>query len=67
MDIWKTGESKFYRIAAKEEEEGKVGCVGYKSLVYKNHLNSSSSLPKAYGEGYDKTGSSHNEIKESVE
>ncbi len=39
----------------------------YKSLVQFNYLDSSSSMPKAYGEGYDKTGSSHNEIKESVE
>ena len=40
---------------------------GNKSCDYSKYLNSGSSMPKAYGEGYDKTGSSHNEIEEIVE
>ena len=39
---------------------------GYKSCDYKKYLNSGSPMPKAYGEGYDKTVSSYNEIEESV-
>ena len=59
--------SKFSRIAAKVKEEGEVGWVRYRSFDYRKYLNSSSSMLKAYGEGYDKTGSSYNEIEEIVE
>ncbi len=59
--------SKFARIAAKGKEEGEVGWIRYKSFDYRKYLNSSSSMLKAYGEGYDKTGSSYNKIEEIVE
>uniref|UniRef100_A0A2N9HXA4 Histone-lysine N-methyltransferase n=1 Tax=Fagus sylvatica TaxID=28930 RepID=A0A2N9HXA4_FAGSY len=51
--------SKFYGIATKEEEEGDVGCVGYKSFDYRKYLNSSSSMTLLGSESYDKTGFSY--------